>query len=91
MAGGAEFERGAWTPIDLMFVRDAAVADIIPKMTETEGHRQPAIPFCPLRPGSLGYEFMEARWGKEGVRSFLFALRKSVIGAARTPTKKPSR
>ena len=23
---------------------------------------------------------MESRWGKEGVRQFLFALRKSVIG-----------
>ena len=26
------------------------------------------------------FEFIEARWGKEGVRQFLFALRKSVIG-----------
>jgi len=79
--GGAEFERGAWTPIDLMFVRDAAVADIIPKMTETEGYGNFGNPrFVPYDLGHSVYEFMEARWGKEGVRSFLFALRKSVIG-----------
>src|SRR5215471_18642750 len=36
--GQAEFERGQWTPIDLMAVRDAAVSDTVPKMTETEGY-----------------------------------------------------
>ena len=36
---------GHWTPIDLMTVRDAAVADIVPKMSETRRlrqHQQPA-------------------------------------------------
>src|SRR5438874_1825067 len=33
--GGAEFERGMWPPMDLMTVRDAAVTDIVPKMSET--------------------------------------------------------
>src|SRR3954466_13587594 len=36
--GGAEFERANWTPIDLMEVRDAAISDIVPKMTETDGY-----------------------------------------------------
>ena len=26
------------------------------------------------------FEFIEAKWGKEGIRQFMFALRKSVIG-----------
>ena len=30
--------------------------------------------------GHALFEFIEARWGKEGIRQFLFALRKSVIG-----------
>src|SRR5204862_2498177 len=30
--------------------------------------------------GHACYEFIESRWGKEGVGQFLFALRKSVIG-----------
>src|SRR5882762_2727920 len=36
--GGAEIERGQWTPFDLITVRDAAVADIVPKMSQTEGY-----------------------------------------------------
>ena len=30
--------------------------------------------------GHAAFEFMEAKWGKEGVRQFVFALRKSIIG-----------
>ena len=36
--GLSDFERGQWMPLDLMTVRDAAVADIVPKMTELEGY-----------------------------------------------------
>src|SRR5882672_6920481 len=36
--GLSEYERGQWTPLDLMTVRDAAISDIVPKMTETEGY-----------------------------------------------------
>src|SRR5207249_5480354 len=35
--GLSEYERGQWTPMDLMMVRDAAVSDTVPKMSETEG------------------------------------------------------
>src|SRR6185436_16967657 len=30
--------------------------------------------------GHALFEFIEAKWGKEGIRGFMFALRKSVIG-----------
>src|SRR5205823_12936113 len=30
--------------------------------------------------GHAVFEFIEAKWGKEGVRQYMFALRKSVIG-----------
>src|SRR5438067_4001393 len=36
--GLSEYERAQWTPMDLMMVRDAAVADIVPKMSETEAY-----------------------------------------------------
>ena len=36
--GQAEWEHAAWTPLDLATVRDAAVSDIVPKMTEEEGY-----------------------------------------------------
>ena len=78
--GGADYERGLWNPIDLMMVRDAAVADIIPKMTELEGYGGGNNPRLIYNLGHAVYEFMEARFGKEGIRQFMFSLRKSVIG-----------
>src|SRR5438477_3055075 len=55
--GGAEIERGAWTPMDLMTVRDAAVADIVPKMSETEGYGNANNPR--LVPYNLGHALFE--------------------------------
>ena len=79
--GGAESERGQWTPMDLMTVRDAAVADIVPKMSETEGYGNSNNPrLVPYNLGHALFEFIEAKWGKEGIRQFMFSLRKSVIG-----------
>ena len=79
--GLSEYQRGQWTPTDLMSVRDAAVADIIPKMSETDGYGSFGSPrFVPYNLGHAAFEFMEARFGKEGIRQFMFSLRKSVIG-----------
>ncbi len=78
--GLADYERGPWTPIDLMTVRDAAVADIVPKMSRLEGYGDSGNPRLIYNLGHAVFEFIEARWGKEGIRKFLFALRKSVIG-----------
>jgi Tol biopolymer transport system component len=79
--GGAEISRAQWTPMDLMDVRDAAVADIVPKMTQTEAYGNTNNPrLVPYNLGHAVFEFIEERWGKEGIRQFLFSLRKSVIG-----------
>src|SRR3954447_16893356 len=79
--GLSEFERGQWTPLDLMTVRDAAVADIVPKMTETEAYGNASnARFVPYNLGHAVFEFIEAKFGREGIRQFMFALRKSVIG-----------
>src|SRR5512138_2319114 len=76
--GLANYEAGYWHPLDLMQVRDAAIADIIPKMSEFE---TPAMSGrLPYSLGMACFEFIESKWGKEGLRQFLFALRKSVIG-----------
>ena len=78
--GMSDYMTGMWRPIDLMTVRDAAIADIVPKMSQLQGYGN----FGNLRGiynlGHAAFEFMEARWGKEGVRQFVFALRKSIIG-----------
>jgi hypothetical protein len=80
--GGAEFERGQWDPLDLMMIRDAAVSDVVPKMSKTDGYgNNPGnARLVPYDLGHAVYEFIEAKFGVEGVRQFLFALRKSVIG-----------
>ncbi len=80
---------GYWNVIDLMQVRDAALTDNLPKMSRFE-----AAPLSGRLPYSLGhaaFEFIESRWGKEGLRQFLFSLRKNVLGGGERPTKRPSR
>lgn len=78
--GLSDYEAGYWAPLDLATVRDAAVADIVPKMSELEGYGLFTNPRLIYNLGHAAFEFMESRWGKEGIRQFLFALRKSVIG-----------
>ncbi|HEY7450242.1 MAG TPA: hypothetical protein VH702_18945 [Vicinamibacterales bacterium] len=78
--GLSEYERGLWDPLDLMMVRDAAVADIVPKMSKMEGYGNASSPRLVYNLGHAVFEFIESRWGKEGIRQFLFSLRKSVIG-----------
>jgi hypothetical protein len=78
--GLADYERGAWTPLDLMMVRDAAVADVVPKMSQLQGYGNGSSPRLIYNLGHALFEFIEAKWGKEGIRGFIFALRKSVIG-----------
>jgi hypothetical protein len=78
--GLSDYMTGYWRPIDLMMVRDAAVADIVPKMSELEGYGNSGNPRLIYNLGHATFEFIESRWGKEGIRQFLFSLRKSVIG-----------
>ncbi len=77
--GLSDYMTGYWDPFDLMTVRDAAIADIVPKMSDFEG-----VQFqdgrLPYNLGHAAFEFIESKWGKEGLRQFLFALRKNVIG-----------
>jgi hypothetical protein len=63
-----------------MQVRDAAIADIVPKMSEMEGYGNSGNVLLVYNLGHAVFEFIEAKFGKEGVRQFLFSLRKSVIG-----------
>ena len=78
--GLSDYMTGIWRPIDLMTVRDAAVSDIVPKMSELEGYTNVGSVRMIYNLGHAVFEFIESRWGKEGIRQFLFSLRKSVIG-----------
>ena len=76
--GLADYMAGAWNPIDLMTVRDLALTDTVPRISEMES--QPLSGRAPYELGHATFEFIESKWGKEGLRQFLFSLRKSVIG-----------
>jgi hypothetical protein len=76
--GLANYMAGYWNPFDLMQIRDAAITDTIPKMSEFEtGYEAGRLIYSM---GHAAFEFIESKWGKEGLRQFLFALRKAVIG-----------
>lgn len=80
--GLANYMAGYWNVHDLMEVRDAALTDNVPKMSQFD-----TMPLTTRLPYSLGhatFEFIEARWGKEGLRQFLFSLRKNVLGSGET-------
>ena len=76
--GLANYMAGYWNPLDLMQVRDAAVTDNVPSMSESQF--QALTSRLPYTLGHAAFEFIESKWGKEGLRQFLFSLRKSVIG-----------
>ena len=78
--GLSDYMTGIWRPIDLMTVRDAAVSDIVPKMSKLEGYTNTGSVRMVYNLGHALFEFVESRWGKEGIRQYLFSLRKSVIG-----------
>ena len=78
--GMSDYMTGVWRPNDIMMVRDAAIADIIPKMSNLQGYGNLGNARGIYNLGHAAFEFMEAKWGKEGVRQYVFALRKSIIG-----------
>jgi hypothetical protein len=77
--GLADYMTSYWNSFDLMTVRDAAIADTVPAMSDFEGAAF-VDGRLPYNLGHAAFEFIESRWGKEGLRQFLFALRKNVIG-----------
>jgi Tol biopolymer transport system component len=78
--GLSDYMTGIWQPLDLMMVRDAAVADIIPEMSNLEGYGQFGSPRMIYNLGHTVFEFIQETWGDEGLRSYLFSLRREVIG-----------
>jgi hypothetical protein len=76
--GLANYMAGYWNVLDLMQVRDAALTDNVPRMSEFES--QPLSGRLPYSMGHAAFEFISSKWGQDGLRQFLFSLRKNVIG-----------
>jgi len=76
--GLADYERGVWDNFDLMTIRDAAVTDQIPRLSRLEDFGQFSNPRVGYNLGHAAFEFIEAKWGKEGIRQFLYMFRKNI-------------
>jgi hypothetical protein len=78
--GLADYFRGLWLPLDLMMIRDAALTDKVPKLSKAEFEAFSGRLVYNM--GHACFEFMEARYGKEGIRQFLYTLRKGILGGS---------
>jgi beta-lactamase regulating signal transducer with metallopeptidase domain len=77
--GLAEYERGAWDPSDLVALREVVRANAIPKMSGLsgdDGNREVRVVYAL---GHAAFDFIESRWGKPGVRQFIFWLRQTAL------------
>jgi Tol biopolymer transport system component len=75
MEGMASYFAEDESTSDRMFLRDAVVNDRIPPVTEGN-----VSGFFAYRYGHAVFDFMEERWGKDGVMDFIFEFR-NTIGA----------
>ncbi len=78
--GMADYMTDVWRPLDMMAVRDVSVSDNVPSMTNFQGYGDFANARVVYNLGHAAFEFIEDRWGQEGVRQFLFGLRRTSIG-----------
>ena len=78
--GLSDYMAGVWRPLDIMQVRDVAVTDTVPSMTEFQQYGGFASGRVVYNLGHAVFEFIEDRWGKEGIRQFLLSLRRASIG-----------
>jgi Tol biopolymer transport system component len=76
--GLADYMRGLWDPLDVMTIRDAAVTEKVPRISRSEFEAlsgRDAYNF-----GHAAFEYIEARFGREGIRQFLYTWRKNLVG-----------
>jgi hypothetical protein len=66
--GLSDYMTGYWRPLDLMMVRDAAVGDIVPKMSQLTDYGNFGNPRMIYNLGHAVFEFIESRWGKKGLQ-----------------------
>ncbi len=60
--------------IDRMIIRDAVVSGFIPPI-----HKLNVLNFLTYRYGQAAFDFIEERYGSEGIRNFLWEYRKSLL------------
>ena len=73
MEGMASYFGKDESPRDRMYLRDAVVNDRIPSVTRTD-----FAGFFAYRFGHAVFDFIQERWGKEGILDFLFEVRNTI-------------
>ena len=79
--GLAEYMTGVWDPADLTMVREFVTTNGVPSITGVVARYNQyayANQRAGLKLGRLVFDFIEARWGEQGVRQFVRALRQDV-------------
>jgi Tol biopolymer transport system component len=76
--GLADYMRGLWDPLDVMTIRDAAVTEKVPRISRSDYEALSGRD--PYNFGHAAFEYIEARFGREGIRQFLYTWRKNVVG-----------
>ena len=90
MEGWCEYNTRSWDPWSLLIVRDAALNDRIPELSEGGG----LFSFYPLPRapdydfGHAMFEFMEEKFGKNGIREFWQSMKRSPLIGRRNPLKR---
>lgn len=80
--GLADYMAGVWRPTDMMQVRDVAVSDSVPDMSNFDRYGGFTSGRVVYNLGHAVFEFIEDGWGKEGIRQFLLSLRRAGMGAS---------
>lgn len=90
MEGLCEYNTQNWSSWSTLIVRDATLNDRIPELTKS-GHLYSRHPL-PRTPdydfGHAMYEFIESKYGKNGIREFWKSMKHSSFLGKRAPIKK---
>jgi len=62
--------------LDRMVIRDAVIHGVIPPITKVQG-----LNFLIYRYGRAAFDFIETKWGAEGIRNFLNEFRKILLSS----------
>lgn len=90
MEGWCEYNTQNWDPWSILIVRDAALNDRIPELSEGGTLFSPYL--LPRAAdydfGHAMYEFMAERFGKNGIREFWNSMKRSPLIGRRNPLKR---
>ncbi|HVZ20689.1 MAG TPA: M56 family metallopeptidase, partial [Vicinamibacterales bacterium] len=73
--GLSEYEGGVWATSDRAILRDLVRTNAVPALSTLDTHLAQDNPRLPYSLGHAAFDFIASRWGADGVRRLLLALR----------------